>query len=360
MRGESRRQKPPRVATCRSRSSNQTRGRSPPLLESACMRRVQKPQVSVCIPCHNDGRFLSRAIKSALAQSSYPIEVIVVDDASEDESAQVTLGFRRGVRLIQIDARDASVARNVGLAAASGNFIQFLDADDYLLPGRFDVVVPALERDAADLVFTDFTIRGEDGQSELRESPEYAPAEDAFVWTLRHNHIGQRAAIGSCAPLHKREWLRHVGGFRPGVRWGEDKDLVHRLCAAGARLLHIPGSTYVWRHHDGARISNLKRPMGYAASFLVGLSERLLNGDEYCLDEHRRVELARCLWRAASEAYKCGARHHAAAAFRMAVRLAPSVGPQRGRGYRRVSRVLGPMAAERIAHVLRQVRGRRG
>jgi len=93
--------------------------------------------VSIVIPCYNASRWLAAALESALAQTWPHTETIVVNDGSTDESLAVATRFAdRGVVVLDQPNRGASAARNAGLRAARGEFIQFLDADDLLSPDK--------------------------------------------------------------------------------------------------------------------------------------------------------------------------------------------------------------------------------
>src|SRR5688572_2928227 len=96
------------------------------------------PLVTVGIPCFNADRWLHAAIASALAQTWRNVEVIVVDDGSTDNSVNVALGFGDRVRLMKSDHRGGNHARNLALAHAQGEWVQFLDADDYLEPEKIE------------------------------------------------------------------------------------------------------------------------------------------------------------------------------------------------------------------------------
>src|SRR5262245_2313662 len=91
-----------------------------------------RPQVSVVIACFNHARFLAEAIESALAQTYSPIEIVVVDDGSEDDSALVAR--RYPVRLIQQSNQGLAAAGNAGVRVSRGTFVMRLDADDRLQP----------------------------------------------------------------------------------------------------------------------------------------------------------------------------------------------------------------------------------
>jgi glycosyltransferase involved in cell wall biosynthesis len=89
--------------------------------------------VSILIPCFNAERWIGHAIDSALEQTYSPTEVIVVDDGSTDSSLGIIEGFGRRIRWETGPNRGANAARNRLLSLASGPWLQYLDADDYLL-----------------------------------------------------------------------------------------------------------------------------------------------------------------------------------------------------------------------------------
>ncbi len=95
----------------------------------------QSSGVSVIIPAYNSAHCLGRAISSALEQTTPPAEIIVIDDGSTDTTASVALGFGNRIRFLQQENRGQGAARNAGLAVARGEYVAFLDADDFWLPG---------------------------------------------------------------------------------------------------------------------------------------------------------------------------------------------------------------------------------
>lgn len=95
--------------------------------------------VSILIPCYNASRWLAQTLESALAQTWPAKEIIVVNDGSSDASLAVARTFEpRGVHVIDQPNRGAAAARNAGLRAARGAYIQFLDADDLLAPDKIE------------------------------------------------------------------------------------------------------------------------------------------------------------------------------------------------------------------------------
>jgi len=109
---------------------------------------VNTPRVSIIIPCYNAERWLAATLVSALGQTASDCEVILVDDGSRDASLAIARGFEaRGVQIVEQPNRGASAARNAGLRAARGAFIQFLDADDLLAPDKIARQLAGLETD---------------------------------------------------------------------------------------------------------------------------------------------------------------------------------------------------------------------
>src|SRR5215212_207946 len=100
--------------------------------------------VSVVIPCYNQAHFLGEAIESVLAQNHLRFEIVVVDDGSTDDTAEVAACYP-GVRCVRQDNRGLSAARNNGLRHSEGEYVVFLDADDRLLPEALETGLKCFE-----------------------------------------------------------------------------------------------------------------------------------------------------------------------------------------------------------------------
>ena len=103
------------------------------------------PLVSVIVPVHNGARFLAAALDSVAAQDYGSMEIVVVDDGSSDNSAEIAASYR--VRLLQQPNRGVAEARNAGVAESSGELLAFLDQDDLWLERKVSRQVAALEAD---------------------------------------------------------------------------------------------------------------------------------------------------------------------------------------------------------------------
>src|SRR3954451_21632885 len=90
--------------------------------------------VSIIIPCYNAERWLNESIDSCLRQTYRPLEIVVVDDGSTDKSLQILMSYGSRIKYVTGPNRGGNHARNTGFALTKGEYVQFLDADDYILP----------------------------------------------------------------------------------------------------------------------------------------------------------------------------------------------------------------------------------
>lgn len=101
------------------------------------------PLVSVVVPTHNGERFLAETLSSILAQTHPPLEVIVVNDGSEDRSVEIASSFGDPVRIVGQPRGGPASARNLGIGSARGSFIAFLDHDDLWNPRKLELQMAA-------------------------------------------------------------------------------------------------------------------------------------------------------------------------------------------------------------------------
>ena len=132
--------------------------------------------VSVVIPCHNAGRWIAGALRSAAQQTCPAHEIIVVDDSSSDNSLAEIEASGVDVKLLRVNARNAAAARNAGIEAASGDWIALLDADDVWYPNHLGSCrrAPCATEDVAFMSNHDWI--GLDG--------EFLPIPDEFQCSL--------------------------------------------------------------------------------------------------------------------------------------------------------------------------------
>lgn len=189
----------------------------------AAMNAEQCDLVSVVIPCYNQAHFLSEAIESVLGQAGAEFEVIVVDDGSQDATAEVAARYPQ-VRCIRQPNRGIAGARNAGFAASWGEFLLFLDADDRLMPGALASGVACL-RACPGCAFAYGHIRliAADG-GPLTTQRQVAVNKDHYLELLRGCYIWTPGTV-----VCRRAALTEAGGFRGVVDGCEDYDLYLRL-----------------------------------------------------------------------------------------------------------------------------------
>ncbi|MET0210653.1 MAG: glycosyltransferase family A protein [Burkholderiaceae bacterium] len=190
--------------------------------------------ISVVIPLYNKEAHIDRAIESVLAQSDQDFEIIVVDDGSKDGGAALVeaCGDRR-VQLIRQANAGVSVARNVGVAAARGAIIAFLDADDAYKPDFLaNVRQLAGQHPHAVAIAMNYEVVAPNGGVQLGVDP--ARTASRMLDPLAYFQIGKYGSpVFSSSVAVRREALLSVGGFPAGVRLGEDIDTWLRLLFSG-------------------------------------------------------------------------------------------------------------------------------
>jgi len=182
--------------------------------------------VSVVIPTRDRPAWLRRSVSSALAQQGADVEVVVVDDGSREPPS---LPEDERVRLLRHEQpRGVAHARNAGLAAARGDWVAFLDDDDWWAPTKLTRQLTAAYEAQADFAWCGgFTV--DPAGRVLNVDPIGAPEPDLHAALLRMNTI----PCGCSNVVARTELLRHIGGFDPQFSVLADWDLNVRLSAAG-------------------------------------------------------------------------------------------------------------------------------
>ncbi len=196
------------------------------------------PLVTIGIPCFDSEQWIGQAVGSALAQTWPNREVLVIDDGSSDNSRQVVESFGESVKLFRTAHRGANFARNEILRRASGDWIQFLDADDYLLPeklarqfeenpgnGQCDVIHSPVINE----------------QGSRRETDRFDEQLDIFSqwisWLLPQT--------GGC--LWRRGVIESIGGWNESMPCCQEHELYMRALMAGVRFHRAPTANAVYR-----------------------------------------------------------------------------------------------------------------
>ncbi|GAB2545099.1 glycosyltransferase family 2 protein [Rufibacter soli] len=197
--------------------------------------------VSVVIPCYNQGHYLATAIESVLSQQNVQVEVVIIDDGSTDNSRVVAQGFPQ-VKYLYQENQGLSAARNAGIYYCSGEFVVFLDADDWLVEGALSVNAGFLQQNKL-LAFVSGAY-----MNFYESRNQFVPFQTSietthYIHLLERNYISMVAAV-----MFRRRVLEHYR-FDVSLRTCEDYDLYLRI-ARKHPVLHHQEFIAVYRFHE--------------------------------------------------------------------------------------------------------------
>ncbi len=239
-------------------------------------------RVSVIIPAYQAAGTVRRAVDSVLAQTIQPYEIIVVDDGSPDQLASIVEQYPSPVKLIRIANSKTAAARNVGIDAATGEFIAFLDADDYWEPSKLEkqlaIFRQHLEVDIVAGRFMHQELGGTRSMSRIKSG-----CFDRVLTVSKGQAFLVGAMMWTGTVIVRRETLRDLR-FVSGLEPAEDRDLWIRLATCAPVYL-------------------LSEPLATAVLETNGISRCAISSD--CakmlevIDRHRNLlnVAARCKWR---------------------------------------------------------------
>ncbi len=240
-------------------------------------REAQDPLVSVIIPVFNAEKYLQKTLESALEQTYSHLEILLVDDGSEDESPLIAEAMANRhpskIKLLRHQGggnRGVSESRNLALAHASGEYIAFLDADDLWYPSKLERQVSFMqEHSEVGLSFTKARIFREEldnfflpGVAVLgHEAPADRKQTLLEVIAIRLNYIFSTVIV-------RTDLLRNVGGFVMGLPFQTEDRIMVAMISAEHRISLLPDVLGEYRAHDGnytARV--LREKTEYAIHF---------------------------------------------------------------------------------------------
>lgn len=210
--------------------------------------------VSVIIPAYNASRFLGECLRSVLNQTHPPTEVIVVDDGSTDNTAEVVHAFGSQIRYTRKENGGPSSARNVGLRIATGYYIAFQDADDVWLPEKLALQVDYLAKHPEHaLVYSDLS------EVDVRLGVLQPSKYRAIGVKPREGYVFERQVInGFIFPpttLFRREVMERIGLFDESLQQQEDTEFFVRL-TYHYTVGFVPVVTLLRRRHDNNLSNN--------------------------------------------------------------------------------------------------------
>jgi len=187
-------------------------------------------KISVIIPTYNRAQSIGRSIDSVLNQSYRNFEIIVVDDGSTDNTRDILLSFGNHIKYIRQDNKGPSNSRNVGINASRGEFVAFLDSDDYFMKPNLEIKIAFLESNPhIGWVYSDWEyVDGQDNYIE-KGSLKFNYSEKKLYGNIFEELIRSRNFISPCTVLLRKSVLEDVGYFDPEIPSQEDYDLWLRV-----------------------------------------------------------------------------------------------------------------------------------
>lgn len=214
------------------------------------------PLVSIIIPNRNYRQWLEPCLKSCVRQTYHEIEIIVVDDASEDDSCEfIQKNFGDQVKLIKMDQnKGPAAARNLGMRYVHGEFIQFLDADDFIAPKKIESQMEKMMEGGADLC----TCHWKNCYS-LAFGDLFGPLNvideniNLLAQTLR-----DKAWMPVMSLLLRKNFLERVGQWREDLAWNEDREYRYRMLRLLPKVSFVHETFFFYRDHcNGEKRSNM-------------------------------------------------------------------------------------------------------
>ena len=300
------------------------------------------PLVTIIIPCYNGRDYVGDAIRSALNQSYGSKEVIVIDDGSTDDSIAVIKQFGSAVKLFSSPHSGGSAARNTGLGLAKGDLIQFLDADDLLDAQKLVEQVRVLSMTNADVVYSDW-LQYEFGRSKNRTIVRIPHGSgDLVILAL------QLVSIQTNSPIHRKDKLLAIGGFREDLPCCQERDLHLRLACSGASFHHLSKVLHTVRRRRGSVSSDELRVVFWKHTIALNAYKELSKRN--AITEARRLAFAALIASQGRVMLRYGDRDRARECFQQARQIEPGGGLKGayGRLSYCLASLIGSTAAEPI------------
>ena len=258
---------------------------------------METEKISIIIPVYNMERYLDKCVESVLRQTYANIEVLLVDDGSTDSSGTLCEHWAEKdprIRVFHKENGGLSDARNAGIDNASGEYISFVDSDDYITPDMLEKLYRALTANAADLSLCNALFVDEDGCA-LETKNETAPVKDAVLTGAEaiEKTFGEKGWLFhiACCKLYKKKLFSEIRF--PYGKYAEDAFVAHRIFGLCGKVACISDPCYYYLQR--ASSSTHKKS---AKSYLHDV-ESFLDRACYCHDLGLLSSAGKAYWKAA-------------------------------------------------------------
>lgn len=223
---------------------------------------MAKPEVSVIVPVYNCDRYIAQAIESVLNQTYTDYEIIVIDDGSTDNTREVLESYRGHINYLYQENQGVAMARNRGIEIAKGQFVAFLDHDDFFLPNKLALQVTFLKtKIELGIVHSGWYRVNSMGETQGEVEPWHqAPNLNLEEWV-------QWKPVLLSAMMFRKICLDRIGGFDREFQQACDVDLALRLTLMGCQSGWLYQKLVCYREHD--RNASLDTPIQAQESWMV-------------------------------------------------------------------------------------------
>lgn len=226
-------------------------------------------KVSVIVPVYNNENYIRACVLSLTGQTCSDLEIIVIDDGSRDRSREIVeelAGQDARIHLIHQENMGVAVARNRGIDEASGEYLTFVDGDDYVSPDYIEHFLNCACEHDADMVICGISFVEESGKVLRRLTPDEYRRFEREEWTFRISAV--------CSHFYKRSlWEKHQIRFYPGER-GEDLPIALFFSAICERIAVLPENGYFYVQHGSSARHNFRGLKNYRLPY--GALEEIL------------------------------------------------------------------------------------
>lgn len=274
---------------------------------------MSAPKVSVIVPVYNTEKYLEQCIKSITSQTISEIEIIIVDDGSKEECAILCDSLARidnRIRVIHKENTGPGLARNAGIEAANGEYIGFVDSDDYIKPDMYEVLYNAASKTNADLVVSGISFVGGNTFGKCGEYKEkhYFDNETLFekedikklllgvVGALPHESDDSRYGVSTCKNLFKRSVImdKNLKFLSEREVMSEDTIFMIDFIKQINKAIGIHGAFYCYRRNDESFSKSYRSDrFSMVQSFITELENHIKDvctPDEYGLYLNRLIQ----------------------------------------------------------------------
>ena len=248
-------------------------------------------KISVIIPVYNREKFIQKCLDSLLCQKNVELEIIVVDNNSKDRTSDIVKKIARNnknVYYFNCEKQGVSAARNYGIKKATGEYLSFVDSDDFCKPKMYEVLLNKANKSDADIILCGIETQNENGDILPKENRKYSYGGDDVVkkyltWPT-----------GVYAKLIKRSYLEeHKIRFRENISLAEDLVFVAELVAYTESIEFVEKDYYVYVEQGDSLMHHINSRREYqifkALGYIYGIYDKKVKLLERYYDELERI-----------------------------------------------------------------------